>query len=107
MLLGESENSTDVPVAEQAPLSETQESMATQSTANAEGTADSSLPLEQPEEDRPADTVAIEPSMESQEENTSSQVRRSSRVTKPPVHYYVKHGTFLYHLFSLVMCCVN
>ena len=107
MLLGESENSTDVPVAEQAPLSETQESMATQSTVNAEGTADSSLPHEQPEEDRPADTVAIEPSMESQEENTSSQVRISSRVTKPPVHYYVKHGTFLYHLFSLVMCFVN
>ena len=74
-------------VAEQAPLSETEESVTTQSTANAEGTADSSLPLEQTEEDHPADTVSIEPSTESQDENTSSQVRRSSRVTKPPVRY--------------------
>ena len=78
LVLEENGNSTEVPVAEQAPLSETEESVTTQSTVNAEGTADSSLPLEQPEEDRPDDTVAIEPSMESQDENTSSQVRRSS-----------------------------
>ena len=87
LVLEENGNSTEVPIAEQAPLSETEESVTTQSTVNAEGTADSSLPLEQPGEDRPDDTVAIEPSTESQDENTSSQVRRSSRVTKPPVRY--------------------
>ena len=59
LVLEQSGNSTEVPVAEQAPLSETEESATTQSTANAEGTADSSLPLEQTEEDHPADTVAL------------------------------------------------
>ena len=42
LVLEENGNSTEVPVAEQVPLSETEESVTTQSTVNAEGTADSS-----------------------------------------------------------------